>query len=103
MKNSEIQLQFVPEHLKIEKMCKHAVKKLPFLVRYAPDQYRTQQMCDKAILENGAILKDVPDFYGNQEICNKQLVITLMHYNLFLDAIRLKKCVINLLILILLQ
>ena len=41
MKNSEIQLQFVPEHLKIEKMCKHAVKKLPFLLRYAPDQYRT--------------------------------------------------------------
>ena len=48
-------------------MCKHAVKKLPFLIRYVPDQYKTQ--CDKAILENGGTLKSVP----------KQLIITLMH------------------------
>ena len=33
-------------------MCKHAVKKLPFVIRYVPDQYKTQQMCDQAILEN---------------------------------------------------
>ena len=52
-----------------KKMCKYAVKKLPFLIRYVPDQYKTQQMCDKAILENGGTLKSVP----------KQLIITLMH------------------------
>ena len=34
-------------------MYKHAVKKIPFLIRYVPDQCKTQQMCDKAILENG--------------------------------------------------
>ena len=28
MKNSEL-LKFIPDHLKIKKMCKHAVKKLP--------------------------------------------------------------------------
>ena len=40
-------------------MCKHAVKKLPCLLRYVPDQYKTKQMCDKAILENGGTLKCV--------------------------------------------
>ena len=34
-------------------MCKHAVKKLPYLLMYVPDQCKTQQMCDKDILENG--------------------------------------------------
>ena len=52
-------------------MCKHAVKKLPYLLRYLPDQYKTQQMWDKAILENGGALKAVPDCYKNQETCNK--------------------------------
>ena len=55
-------------------MCKHAVKKLPYLLRYALDQYKTQQMCDKAILENVGIL------------------------NLFLTAKTIKKCVIKQLI-----
>ena len=52
-------------------MCKHAVKKLPYLKRYVPDQYKTQQLCDKAILENGGTSESVPDCYKNQEICNK--------------------------------
>ena len=48
-------LKFLPDHFKTQKMqhvacmCKHAVKKLPFLLRYNPNQ----QMCDKAILKNG--------------------------------------------------
>ena len=43
MKNSEM-LKFVPDHLQTKKMCKHAVKKLPYVLRYVPDQYDTQQM-----------------------------------------------------------
>ena len=30
-------LKFVPDHLKTKKMCNHAVKKLPYLLRYIPD------------------------------------------------------------------
>ena len=52
-------------------MCKHAAKKLPYLLRFVPNQCKTQQMCDKAILENGGTLKSVPDCYKNQEMCNK--------------------------------
>ena len=48
-KNPEM-WKFVPDRLKIRKMCEHAVKKLPFLIRYISDQYKTQQMCDKDIL-----------------------------------------------------
>ena len=48
MRNPEM-LKFAPNHLKTKKMCKHAVKKLPFLIRYVPDEYKTQQLCDKAI------------------------------------------------------
>ena len=53
-------------------MCKHTVKKLPFVIRHVPDQYKAQQMCDKAILENGGTL------------------------NLFLTATKINKCVIEL-------
>ena len=30
-------LEFVPDHLKIKKMCKHVVIKLPFLTKCVPD------------------------------------------------------------------
>ena len=70
-------LKFVPNHRKTKKICKHAVKKLPYLLRYVTDQYKTQQMCDKAILENGETLKFVPDCYKKCII--KQLIITLVH------------------------
>ena len=43
MKNSEM-LKFVRDHLKTKKICKHAVKKLPYVLRYVPYQYDTQQM-----------------------------------------------------------
>ena len=37
IKNLEM-LQFASHHLKTKKnICKHAVKKLPFLLRYVPD------------------------------------------------------------------
>ena len=43
MRNLEM-LKFVPDHLKTKKICKHAVKKLPDLLRYVRDQYKTHQM-----------------------------------------------------------
>ena len=45
MRNPEM-LEFVPNHLRTKKMCKHAVKKLPFVIRYVPDRYKTKQICD---------------------------------------------------------
>ena len=53
-------LKFVADCLKTKKMCKYAVKKLPFLRIYVPDQYKTQKMCNKNNLENGGTLNSVP-------------------------------------------
>ena len=102
MKNPEM-IKFVPDHLKTKKLCKHAVKILPYLIRYVPDQYKIQQMHDKAILENGGTLKSVPDCYKNQEIGNKAVDNYPHALDFFLNAIRCKKYVIKLLIFILLQ
>ena len=91
IKNPEM-LKFVPDHLTTKKMCKHAVKKIRFLLTYASDQYKTQQMFDKVILENGGTvrfccrnqemgnkavdnyphaLKSVPNCYITQKMCDK--------------------------------
>ena len=43
-------LKFLPDKLKTKKKCKHAVKKLPYLLTYFLDQYKLQQMGYKAIL-----------------------------------------------------
>ena len=60
-------LKFIPDHLKTKVICKHAVEKIPFVIRYVHDQYQTQQMYDKVVLENGGTLKSVPDYYKNQK------------------------------------
>ena len=80
-------LKLVPDNLKTKKICKHA----PYRLRYVPNEYKAQQMCDKAVSENEEILNSAPDCYKNQEINKviKKLIITLMHYNLFLNVIRL--------------
>ena len=72
-------------------------------------------MCDKAILENAGTLKYVSGYYKNQEMFNKVdenyphvpecyktqryvlklLILIRLQQNLFLNAIRLKKCVIE--------
>ena len=86
-------------------MCKHATQKFPYLLRYVPDQDKAQQISDKSILENGGTLNSVTECYKNQEMCNKAVenyphALEFVHV---LNDIRLKTCVIKLLILILLQ
>ena len=56
-------LRFVPDHLTTKKMCNHAVKILPYLIRYIPG-------CVIVILKNGGTLNYVPDYYKNPEICD---------------------------------
>ena len=58
--NTEL-LKFFCYHYKTKKMCKKAVKKLPFVKMYVLDRYKTQEICDKVILENSGVLKFFPD------------------------------------------
>ena len=48
-------LTFVPDCLKTKKVCKNAVKTLPFVIKYVSDCYKTKEMCDKVILEKGSV------------------------------------------------
>ena len=57
-------------------------------------------MCDKAILEKAGTLQYFPDCYKNQEMCNK--AVEIYPHSFLLNAIRLKKYVIKLFILVLL-
>ena len=82
-------------------MCKHDVKKLPYLLRFVPDQY--QQMCYKAILKNGGTLKSVTHCYKNQEMCNKAIENYPHALKFVPECYKTQKCVIKLSILILLQ
>ena len=58
-------LRFIRDLLKTKKICKDAVKKLPFVIRYVPHRYKNQEMSDRVTLENGGMLMFVPDFYKN--------------------------------------
>ena len=75
MKNSEM-TKFISDHLKTKKKYKHAVKKLPYLLRYVPDPFKTQRICGKSLLENRS---------------------------LFLTATKVRKCVLKLLIITLMR
>ena len=88
-------LRLVPDHIKTKRMCKHAVKKLPFLIKYVPDRYKTQQMCDKVILENGGILMFFFDSCKDQSMCNKAVGNYPRALRSVLIAVRPKKCVIK--------
>ena len=55
-------------------MCKHTVKRFPFVIKYILNQYvciNTQEMRDSVVLYNGGTLKFVPDNYKNQIMCNQ--------------------------------
>ena len=93
IRNPEL-LRFVSDHLKTKKICKHDVKKLPLVIRYVPDQCKTQKMLDKAIVENDGTLRSVSDCYKRKFVI-KLMILILLQYHLFLNAIRLKKCVIK--------
>ena len=44
-------LEFVPGHLKIERICDEAFEIFLFTLWHVSDQYKTQEICDKAVEE----------------------------------------------------
>ena len=58
--------------IKLKKICKHAVKLLPYLLRCVPDRYKTQKCVKKLeTIENGEALVSVLDSCKNKKMCNK--------------------------------
>ena len=73
-------------------MYKHAVTKLPFLIKIVLDQWKIQKMCGKAILEKGGTSLTAcqfPDCYTNQQMCDK--AADSYHHALVFLSITLKK------------
>ena len=68
--------RFVPGHLKTKKMCKHAVKKLPFVIFYWSIQdsknvwwsEENQQICNNIVDKYFHALEFVPDCYITQNL-----------------------------------
>ena len=70
--------------IKTKQMCKHAVKKLLFLIKFVPNRYKFQQMCDNAIDNYTHALGSVPYCYKTQKCVTELPVLVLLQYNLFL-------------------
>ena len=57
--------------VKAKKQCRHAFKKMPFVIRYAPDRCKFQEKCDKALLENDGLSEFFLDCYKKYKMCIK--------------------------------
>ena len=63
-------------------------------------KYKTPEMFDMFILENNGILKFISDYCKDQKCVVKLLTVILLQYIFFLNAIRFKKWVMKLLIVV---
>ena len=62
----------------VKEMCKNVVKKLPVIKRYVPDWYKNQKMFDKVIPENSETFKSVLTAIRIKKFVIKLLIIMLM-------------------------
>ena len=83
-------------------MCDKAILQNVGILESVPGPYKNQQMCDKAIDNYPHALKFVLGCYMTQKCVIKLSMLIFLQYNLFLNALRLNKRVIKLLIDILL-
>ena len=79
------------------------LKKIPSVIRYVPDQCKTKAMCNRAIIENVGTLKSVSNHYKTHEMCNKAVNNYVDALEFVPDQYRLQKCVLELLIVTLIQ
>ena len=61
------------------------------MLKFVPDSYKNHKMCNKAVYNYFYALEFVSDSHKTQEMCNKTINIFLLLYDLFLDAMRLRK------------
>ena len=68
------------------------------ILRFTPDCYKNHKFCNKAVDYYSHALAFAFDCHNVQTWVINLLILMLLQYKLFLNAIRLKKCVIKLLI-----
>ena len=67
-------LAYVPDNLKIQRVCKKAVEEDTSMLKYVPDQYIMQEMCIKA-RDFPWLIGHVPDRFKTQEMCTGALEV----------------------------
>ena len=60
---------------------------------YVLDRRKTQKMYNKVILENRGMLRFIPDCYKNQKCLINLLILVILHLIMFLIDRILNKCV----------
>ena len=64
-------LKHIPDHLKTQKICDDAVRRIPFYLEYVPDHLKTHEMCDRVVDIKPWLLKFVADHLKTRRMCDK--------------------------------
>ena len=67
--------------------------KNPEMFKFVPDDLKTKKMCK--ILENVGALKSVSDCCKVKKYVMKLFILIFLQFKLFMNAKRLKKCIIK--------
>ena len=69
-------LEFVPHHLKTQRMCNEAATNNPYTLRYVPDCFKNQEMYDTTMHINPAAFFLIPERFEPQEMCIEGVEVT---------------------------
>ena len=86
-------LEYVPDWLKLQKMCNEAVRNKPSMIYFVPDQYRTNE----AVRTEPLLLQYVPDHFKTWKCVKGLLKMKQRSCNMFLITLKIKGCVKGLL------
>ena len=76
-------------------MCDKVIIENDGTLKSVPDSSKNQEMCNKAVANCLHALEFVLKCYKNQKMCHKAVDTYSSTIKLFLNAVRLKKCVIE--------
>ena len=85
-------LQYVPDKLKTEKLCKVAVEQDGEALQFVPEKLRTEKLCKVAVGKNGDALMYVPEQLKTESICR----VAVKHRGYALKSVKDKATYIKL-------
>jgi hypothetical protein len=71
VRNVSNTLQFVPEEMRTEQLCRRAVEKNGRALRHVPEKLRSREICNLAIQTRGLALEYVPEQFKTPEMCQQ--------------------------------
>ena len=110
LKKLSFVIRYVPGQYKTQQMCDKTIKENGRRLEFIPDCFKTQKicnkivdkypqkMCGKAVNTHPSTRQFVPKCYMTLEMYDKGVNRCLLYLLLFLIGIKLKKCVIELLL-----